>query len=93
MLVLSRKRHEVIKIGDDIEISVVEIRGDKVRLGIEAPTEVPVHRKEVYDAIARAEGKVHSGGKIQKDRRDAERAAKQSDKDAFENEKRHLDDD
>lgn len=53
MLVLSRKRYERIVIGDDIVISVVEIRGDKVRLGVEAPKSVSVHRKEVYDAIKR----------------------------------------
>jgi carbon storage regulator len=51
MLVLSRKRDQQIIIGDGIVITVVEIRGDKVRLGIEAPTDVPVHRKEVYEAI------------------------------------------
>ena len=51
MLVLSRKRNEQIRIGDDIVIAVVDIRGDKVRLGILAPKEVPVHRQEVYDAI------------------------------------------
>lgn len=53
MLVLSRQRDETIMIGDDIEITVVDIRGDKVRLGISAPTSVSVHRKEVYDAIKR----------------------------------------
>jgi len=53
MLVLSRQRDQTIMIGDDIEITVVDIRGDKVRLGINAPGEVPVHRKEVYDAIKR----------------------------------------
>ncbi len=53
MLVLSRQRDETIMIGDDIEITVVDIRGDKVRLGITAPNSVPVHRKEVYDAIKR----------------------------------------
>lgn len=51
MLVLSRQRDETIMIGDDIEITVVDIRGDKVRLGINAPTRIAVHRKEVYDAI------------------------------------------
>ena len=51
MLVLSRKKNESIVINDDITIVVVEIRGDKVRLGIEAPKEVPVHRNEVYEAI------------------------------------------
>lgn len=54
MLVLSRKKNESIIINDDITIVVVEIRGDKVRLGIEAPKEVPVHRNEVYEAIRRA---------------------------------------
>lgn len=53
MLVLSRQRDETIMIGDDIEITVVDIRGDKVRLGITAPSTVPVHRKEVYEAIQR----------------------------------------
>ena len=54
MLVLSRKKNESIVINDDIRIVVVEIRGDKVRLGVEAPKEVPVHRREVYDAIRRS---------------------------------------
>jgi carbon storage regulator len=53
MLVLSRQRDQIIMIGDDIEITIVSIRGDKVRLGINAPIEIPVHRKEVYDAIKR----------------------------------------
>lgn len=51
MLVLSRQRDETIMIGDDIEITVVDIRGDKVRVGITAPARIAVHRKEVYDAI------------------------------------------
>jgi len=51
MLVLSRKRDETIMIGDNIELTVVDIRGDKVRLGIKAPSSVAVHRKEIYDAI------------------------------------------
>jgi carbon storage regulator len=53
MLVLSRKRDEKIVIGDNIVITVVDVRGDKVRLGIEAPTEVPVHRQEVLEAVKR----------------------------------------
>ena len=53
MLVLSRQRDETIMIGDQIKITVVDIRGDKVRLGITAPREVQVHRKEVYEAIQR----------------------------------------
>ena len=51
MLVLSRQKDQTIMIGDKVEITVVDIRGDKVRLGITAPSEIPVHRKEVYDAI------------------------------------------
>lgn len=51
MLVLSRKKNESIVINDDTTITIVEIRGDKVRLGIVAPKEVPVHRQEVHDAI------------------------------------------
>lgn len=53
MLVLSRQRDETIMIGDEIEITVVDIRGDKVRLGINAPRTIQVHRKEVYEAIRR----------------------------------------
>jgi carbon storage regulator len=53
MLVLSRKKNESIVINNEITVVVVEIRGDKVRLGIEAPKEVPVHRREVFDAIKR----------------------------------------
>ena len=53
MLVLSRQRDESIMIGDNIVITIVDIRGDKVRLGIQAPTEIPVHRQEVYEAIQR----------------------------------------
>jgi len=53
MLVLSRKKDESIVIGDDVEITVVDVRGDKVRLGITAPKSIPVHRREVYDAIQR----------------------------------------
>jgi carbon storage regulator len=60
MLVLSRKKNESIVINNDITIVVVEIRGDKVRLGVEAPKEVPVHRREVYDAIMRNEAKTSS---------------------------------
>jgi carbon storage regulator len=53
MLVLSRQRDETIMIGDEVEITVVDIRGDKVRLGITAPRHIQVHRKEVYEAIKR----------------------------------------
>lgn len=51
MLVLSRQRDETIMIGDEVELTIVDIRGDKVRIGIKAPATVAVHRKEVYDAI------------------------------------------
>lgn len=54
MLVLSRKKDERIVINGNIVITVVEVRGDKVRIGIEAPTEVPVHRQEVFEAMRRA---------------------------------------
>ena len=57
MLVLSRHRDESIMIGDDVVVTIVDIRGDKVRLGIEAPQEIPVHRQEVYDAIKRENAK------------------------------------
>lgn len=57
MLVLSRKKNESIVINDDITVTIVEIRGDKVRLGIDAPKMVPVHRREVYDAIQRERDK------------------------------------
>ena len=53
MLVLSRQKDQTIMIGDNIEITVVDIRSDRVRLGISAPTQIPVHRKEVYEAIQR----------------------------------------
>jgi carbon storage regulator len=53
MLVLSRQRDESIMIGDNVVVTIVDIRGDKVRLGIQAPGEIPVHRQEVYEAIQR----------------------------------------
>ncbi len=62
MLVLSRHRDESIMIGDDVVITVVDIRGDKVRLGIDAPQEIPVHRQEVYEAIKRENRKASNLG-------------------------------
>ena len=53
MLVLSRHRDQSIVIGEDVVVTIVDIRGDKVRLGIDAPSEIPVHRREVYEAIQR----------------------------------------
>jgi carbon storage regulator len=55
MLVLSRMRDESIKIGDDIEVMIVDIRDDKVRLGITAPKSTPIHRKEIYELIRQKE--------------------------------------
>ena len=69
MLVLSRQRDESIMIGDKVVITIVDIRGDKVRLGIEAPQEVPVHRQEVYEAIKR-DGPLSARGK-ERDRQTA----------------------
>ena len=66
MLVLSRKKNESIVINDDITIVVVEIRGDKVRLGVEAPKEVPVHRREVYDAIKRSAAEQSDAASVDK---------------------------
>lgn len=57
MLVLSRQKNESLMIGDNIVITIVDIRGDKVRLGINAPTEIPVHRQEVYEAIRREDAR------------------------------------
>jgi carbon storage regulator len=56
MLVLTRKKDESIVIRDDIVVMVIEVRGDKVRLGIAAPKDVSVHRREIYEAIKRSEG-------------------------------------
>ena len=62
MLVLSRQRDESIVIGENVVVTIVDIRGDKVRLGIEAPSEIPVHRQEVYEAIQRENRKAGEFG-------------------------------
>ena len=62
MLVLARKRNETIVIGENIIVTVMQIGGDKVRLGIEAPKEVTVHRREVYDAIRRSQASTSEKG-------------------------------
>ena len=62
MLVLSRHRDESIMIGDDIVVTIVDIRGDKVRLGLNAPQDIPVHRQEVYEAIQRENKKASQMG-------------------------------
>ncbi|QDS98324.1 carbon storage regulator CsrA [Adhaeretor mobilis] len=77
MLVLSRQRDESIIIGDNVVITIVDVRGDKVKLGIDAPQEIPVHRREVYEAIRRENeqaaklrpDEVRSLNKIPKDQR------------------------
>lgn len=56
MLVLSRQKDESIMIGDEVEITIVDVRGDKVRLGINAPRNIAVHRKEIYLAIQKEKG-------------------------------------
>jgi carbon storage regulator len=61
MLVLSRQRDESIMIGDNVEITIVDVRGDKVRLGITAPKDIPVHRREIYDAIQREKAEKAQG--------------------------------
>ncbi len=61
MLVLSRQRDESIMIGDDVEVTIVDVRGDKVRLGITAPKSIPVHRREIYDAIQREKAEAKKG--------------------------------
>jgi carbon storage regulator len=63
MLVLARHIDQQIVIGDDIVITLVDIRGDKARIGIDAPADVPVHRREVYDAIKRNECEQGGEGK------------------------------
>ncbi len=65
MLVLSRQRDESIMIGDDVEITIVDVRGDKVRLGITAPKNIPVHRREIYDAIQREKAEKAAGADAQ----------------------------
>ena len=64
MLVLSRQKDESIIIGDDVEVVIVDVRGDKVRLGITAPKDIPVHRREVYDAIQREKKEKAEKGNI-----------------------------
>lgn len=62
MLVLSRKKNETIIINDQITVTVIEIRGDKVRLGIDAPKDVAVHRREVYEAIQQSQARSEDQG-------------------------------
>jgi carbon storage regulator len=77
MLVLSRQKDESIMIGDEVEITIVDVRGDKVRLGITAPKHIPVHRREIYDAIQREkaqkiDGEVQASGNNEHEAKSAE---------------------
>jgi len=65
MLVLSRQKDESIVIGDDVEVTIVDVRGNKVRLGITAPKNISVHRREVYEAIQREKGQKKEAQKQQ----------------------------
>ncbi len=65
MLVLSRQKDESIIIGDDVEVTIVDVRGNKVRLGITAPKNISVHRREVYEAIRREKGQKKEAQKQQ----------------------------
>lgn len=82
MLVLSRQRDESIMIGDDVEIIIVDVRGDKVRLGITAPKNIPVHRREIYDAIQREKGldKESKESKESQDKKSKAKPQKESEK-------------
>ena len=77
MLVLSRQKDESIMIGDDVEITIVDVRGDKVRLGITAPKEIPVHRMEVYEAIQREKNEKNEKSEKQ-DSEKSEKSEKQT---------------
>ena len=78
MLVLSRQRDESIMIGDDVEIIIVDVRGDKVRLGITAPKSIPVHRREIYDAIQREKKEKEKSQKEQQENPQTSQPTKES---------------
>ncbi len=84
MLVLSRQKDESIMIGDEVEITIVDVRGDKVRLGITAPKSIPVHRREIYDAIqrekAQKDAELHPGDNNQPVAKADEAIGKKTDK-------------
>jgi len=80
MLVLSRQRDESIMIGDDVEIIIVDVRGDKVRLGITAPKCIPVHRREIYDAIQREKAEKKELQKQQENQPEAKKEEKPQEK-------------
>jgi len=81
MLVLSRQRDESIMIGDDVEITIVDVRGDKVRLGITAPKQIPVHRREIYDAIQREKAEARQAqAKLEAEKRPEKQPAEEAEK-------------
>ena len=84
MLVLSRQKDESIMIGDEVEITIVDVRRDKVRLGITAPKSIAVHRREIYDAIqrekAQKEGEAHAGDHAEPVDKAGDNARKKTDK-------------
>ena len=61
MLVLTRKVGEALRIGDDVQVTVLGIKGNQVRIGIDAPKNVPVHRQEIYERIKREEQEANTG--------------------------------
>jgi carbon storage regulator len=69
MLVLTRKSNQSIMIGDDVEVSVLSVMGEKVRIGIQAPQEIPVFRKEIYLEIHREDGVVEDGASVEESAR------------------------
>jgi carbon storage regulator len=84
MLVLSRQKDESIMIGDNVEITIVDVRGDKVRLGITAPKAIPVHRREVYEAIQRERNSEQHQARVQAEQPAKEQPAKQPEQPAKE---------
>ena len=73
MLVLSRQKDESIIIGDDVVVTIVDVRGDKVRLGITAPKNISVHRREVYEAIQREKKEKEAKEKEAKEAKETEK--------------------
>ena len=83
LLVLSRERGESIMIGDDVEVIIVDVRGDKVRLGITAPKYIPIHRKEIYDSIVREKSSIDSVIELKSDVKSRRKKAKLSIEDSL----------
>ena len=79
MLVLSRQKDESIMIGDDVEITIVDVRGDKVRLGVTAPKSIPVHRLEVYNAIQREKSEKQAQEKQKQEQKEEQKQGQKQD--------------